>query len=87
MIFFSWYSFIYNIIIYLPQSILIIFNLTNKINISRMFKKYREIFLILAGLNVGLLVISMTLGSIDMMLLNIFSIAALILAYELNSED
>lgn len=52
-----------------------------------MFKKYREIFLILAGLNVGLLVISMTLGSIDMMLLNIFSIAALILAYELNSKD
>ena len=52
-----------------------------------MFKKYREIFLILAGLNVGLLVISITLGSIDMMLLNIFSIAALILAYKLNPED
>jgi hypothetical protein len=52
-----------------------------------MFKKYREIFLILAGLNVGLLVISITLGSIDMMLLNMFTIASLILAYGLNSED
>ena len=52
-----------------------------------MFKKFRELFLILIGVNIGLFGLSFMLNSIPMMLLNLASAALLLLAYELNNDE
>jgi hypothetical protein len=49
-------------------------------------KKYKELFLILSGLNLGLLAFSLALGSLNMALINIGSAALMLLAYDLNSD-
>ena len=52
-----------------------------------MFQNYKGVFLILSGVNMGLLVFSFALGSMPMMLLNAGSAALMLLAYELNSDE
>lgn len=54
--------------------------------ISEIIKQYKDVLLILAGINVGMLVFNLALGSVEGMLLNIGTIALLLLSYDLNSD-
>ncbi len=54
--------------------------------LSEIIKQYKNVLLVFAGLNAGMLVFNLALGSTEGVLLNLGTIALLLLSYELNSD-